>query len=111
MKTGISMVELNHKRKVKAANQRKLIKEYEAKIINQREIIKGLQSKNEWISVEDSLPEYHEAFLCTGGIIDMEIVSFCPDFGWADYGEEITHWMLLPKTPAEIQAQRIIENR
>ena len=43
MKTGISMVELNHKRKVKAANQRKLIKEYEAKIINQREIIKGLQ--------------------------------------------------------------------
>ena len=34
------MVELNHKRKVKAANQRKLIKEYEAKLIEQKQLVK-----------------------------------------------------------------------
>ena len=45
MKTGISMVELNHKRKVKAANQRELIKQQEAKIINQRDIIKELRGE------------------------------------------------------------------
>ena len=53
----------------------------------------------EWTSVKDELPLDYNAYLCTGGIIDMEIVYFCPDFGWNDYKEDITHWMPLPELP------------
>jgi len=52
----------------------------------------------EWISVEDELPEDHNAYLCTGEDIEMEIVWFDPEDGWRDeYG--ITHWMPLPELP------------
>ena len=53
------MVELNHKRKVKAANQRKLIKEYEAKLIEQKQLVKlcmNLATKK-WSAVDKHLFE------------------------------------------------------
>ena len=113
MKTGISMVELNHKRKVKAANQRELIKQQEAKIINQREIIKGLQGKNEWISVEDELPElcgskdYNMHVVCLLDSGERQVCYMLEPDVWESYevnrsNADITHWMPLPKPPAEI---------
>lgn len=54
---------------------------------------------SEWISVDVKLPNDYDAYLCTGGIIEMEIVYFNPDFGWYDYEEDITHWMPLPELP------------
>ena len=54
----------------------------------------------EWINVKDRLPEYYNAYLCTGGDIEIEIVYFDPEFGWFDeYG--ITHWMDLPAQPED----------
>ena len=55
----------------------------------------------EWINVKDDLPEDYDAYLCTGGDIEMEIVYFDPEFGWREeYG--ITHWMPLPELPQAI---------
>ena len=54
-----------------------------------------------WISVKDKLPEDYDAYLCTGGDIEMEIIYFDPEFGWQEeYG--ITHWMNLPELPEVI---------
>ena len=104
MKTGISMVELNHKRKVKAANQRKLIKEYEAKIINQREIIKGLQGKSEWVSIDDRLPETDgERFIVYSPHFNTQVRAYYRHHGKRFFGNcGATHWMPLPNPPAEI---------
>ena len=52
----------------------------------------------EWINVKDEMPEFHGCYLVTGKDIELELVYFCPDFGWRDE-YEITHWMELPEPP------------
>ncbi len=53
---------------------------------------------NEWISVEDALPDDCEWCLATGSDIEMEIVFYDLCDGWReDY--DITHWMSLPELP------------
>lgn len=69
---------------------------------------------NEWISVKDRLPEtipcgagtaYSEAIIVlTDGRKAMMAVYdgvdfICPMDFWEAWGEEITHWMPLPKLP------------
>lgn len=55
---------------------------------------------SDWISVNDRVPEFHDYYLVTGLDIELEITTFCPDWGWKD-SYEITHWMPLPKPPSD----------
>lgn len=62
------------------------------------------QYKNEWISVDESLPEREQIVLCCLGLV-MNVYTYKGDNTWEDsYGywqkdEPITHWMLLPNPP------------
>ena len=54
----------------------------------------------EWISVDDRLPEQGEEAICIAADGDMMIGKYT-EWGWLFpcYFEEITHWMPIPKPP------------
>lgn len=52
-----------------------------------------------WVNVKDGLPEFTDVYLVTGELIEMEMCTFCVDFGWDDEDYGITHWMPLPELP------------
>ena len=54
----------------------------------------------EWISVEDRLPEQGEEAICIAADGDMMIGKYT-EWGWMFpcYFEEITHWMPIPEPP------------
>ena len=54
----------------------------------------------EWISVEDRLPEQGEEAICIAADGDMMIGKYT-EWGWMFpcYFEELTHWMPLPEPP------------
>ena len=54
----------------------------------------------EWISVEDRLPEQGEKAICIDADGDMMIGKYT-EWGWMFpcYFEELTHWMPLPLPP------------
>ena len=65
---------------------------------------------NQWISVEDRLPEGDEAVLCSFGGWDdnifYRVFSWCKiDNEWTDWDgisyKSVTHWMPLPQPPKE----------
>ena len=67
--------------------------------------IEALEKENgvtvqEWISVNDRLPEQGEEAICIAADGDMMIGKYT-EWGWMFpcYFEEITHWMPLPQPP------------
>ena len=54
----------------------------------------------EWISVDDRLPEPQEEAICINADGDMMIGTYT-EWGWMFpcYFEELTHWMPLPQPP------------
>lgn len=54
----------------------------------------------EWISVEDRLPEQGEKAICIDADGDMMIGKYT-EWGWMFpcYFEELTHWMPVPEPP------------
>ena len=54
----------------------------------------------EWISVEDRLPEQGEKAICIDADGDMMIGKYT-EWGWMFpcYFEELTHWMPIPEPP------------
>ena len=54
----------------------------------------------EWISVDDRLPEQGEKAICIDADGDMMIGKYT-EWGWMFpcYFEELTHWMPLPELP------------
>ena len=54
----------------------------------------------EWISVDDRLPEQGEEAICIAADGDMMIGKYT-EWGWMFpcYFEELTHWMPLPEPP------------
>lgn len=61
--------------------------------------------KQEWISVEERLPQKHESVLvyCDGAITE----DFrCSAGSWYDhYDRHVTHWMPLPESPSNIEVK------
>lgn len=64
----------------------------------------------EWISVEDRLPEKHDRFICTYkfnsnsemqfvGVLDYYASDHYPHWQHESAGVIVTHWMPLPKPP------------
>ena len=67
--------------------------------------IEALKKENgvtvqEWVSVDDRLPEQGEEAICIAADGDMMIGKYT-EWGWMFpcYFEEITHWMPLPQPP------------
>ena len=62
-------------------------------------VAKGV-TVQEWISVEDRLPEQGEEAICIAADGDMMIGKYT-EWGWMFpcYFEELTHWMPLPESP------------
>ena len=67
--------------------------------------IEALEKENgvtvqEWISVNDRLPEQGEEAICIAADGDMMIGKYT-EWGWMFpcYFEELTHWMPLPQPP------------
>ena len=58
----------------------------------------------EWISVEDRLPEQGEEAICIAADGDMMIGKYT-EWGWMFpcYFEELTHWMPIPQPPKEVE--------
>ena len=56
--------------------------------------------KQEWISVNERLPEKNKTCLCTDGIY-IGTVYYSGRVGLEDYApfDQITHWMPLPEAP------------
>ena len=66
----------------------------------------------EWISVEDRLPEKHDRFICTYkfnsnsemqfvGVLDYYAYDQYPHWQHESAGVIVTHWMPLPEPPKE----------
>ena len=66
----------------------------------------------EWISVEDRLPEKHDRFICTYkfnsnsemqfvGVLDYYASDQYPHWQHESAGVIVTHWMPLPEPPKE----------
>ena len=73
-----------------------------------REQIKELEKNNNWISVEDGLPEHENEVLafvkCTGFEPGMLVCYYKADLWWhhrvgLSPTEQVTHWMPLPELP------------
>ena len=67
--------------------------------------IEALEKENgvtvqEWISVNDRLPEQGEEAICIAADGDMMIGKYT-EWGWMFpcYFEELTHWMPIPEPP------------
>ena len=67
--------------------------------------IEALKKENgvtvqEWISVDDRLPEQGEEAICIAADGDMMIGKYT-EWGWMFpcYFEDLTHWMPLPEPP------------
>ena len=67
--------------------------------------IEALEKENgvtvqEWISVNDRLPEQWEEAICIAADGDMMIGKYT-EWGWMFpcYFEELTHWMPIPQPP------------
>ena len=67
--------------------------------------IEALKKENgvtvqEWISVDDRLPEQGEKAICIDADGDMMIGKYT-EWGWMFpcYFEELTHWMPIPEPP------------
>lgn len=58
-----------------------------------------LAPQNEWVSVEDRLPEPTYCVLVYTTDHSIEVDALDSDGEWMSY--EVTHWMLLPKSPKE----------
>ena len=58
----------------------------------------------EWISVDDRLPEQGEKAICIDADGDMMIGKYT-EWGWMFpcYFEELTHWMPIPEPPKEVE--------
>ena len=58
----------------------------------------------EWISVNDRLPEQGEEAICIAADGDMMIGKYT-EWGWMFpcYFEELTHWMPIPQPPKEVE--------
>ena len=58
----------------------------------------------EWISVDDRLPEQGEEAICIDADGDMMIGKYT-ELGWIFpcYFEELTHWMPIPQPPKEVE--------
>ena len=58
----------------------------------------------EWISVDDRLPEEGEKAICIDADGDMMIGKYT-EWGWMFpcYFEELTHWMPIPEPPKEVE--------
>jgi hypothetical protein len=55
---------------------------------------------NEWISLEDKLPEKYGMVLAFTECGDIDVVYFFVDASWGGT-DKITHWMPLPEPPKE----------
>lgn len=56
--------------------------------------------KQEWISVEERLPEKYKDVLCYGNGHSFFVDFICSDGTWCDdHIDKITHWMPLPEAP------------
>lgn len=67
-----------------------------------------LTPPNEWVSVEDAVPDPGVRVLATDGVFVGEgyincYGKWCRPNGmkWNMFNEEVTHWMALPKSPKE----------
>lgn len=62
-------------------------------------------TKQEWISVEDRLPDEDERVLValtrsrSYTIIDTDRISNKYSYKWVRWGNDVTHWMPLPPKP------------
>jgi hypothetical protein len=56
---------------------------------------------NEWISVEERLPDKQGHFLIVDKEGQMNTAFYTPRFGWFSHFriKNITHWMPLPEAP------------
>ena len=71
--------------------------------INLVEDAPTLTPPDEWVSVEERLPEHMKdvIVLYGGGEIDIDWVDSLGDFRFDNLFGRVTHWMPLPKSPKE----------
>lgn len=69
-------------------------------IVKLQEQIAELRSAQEWVSVEDRLPDPKENAICINRYGAM-MIGIYTEWGWTFpcYFEEPTHWMLMPQPP------------
>ena len=64
-------------------------------------LVKNGVTVQEWISVNDRLPEPTYCVLVVGAYSEMAIDALGTDGEWMGMVEDITHWMPLPAPPKE----------
>ena len=64
-------------------------------------LVKNGVTVQEWISVNDRLPEPTYCVLVVGAYSEMAIDALGTDGEWMGMVEDITHWMHLPAPPKE----------
>jgi hypothetical protein len=92
----------------------KTMEDYSLNMERNREVIRALKKRiaeleNQWISVEDRLPESFKAVLIYQpamgytllGSFERASHKFRDVVGNSFYKDDITHWMLLPEPPKE----------
>ncbi len=62
-------------------------------------LVKNGVTVQEWISVNDRLPEPTYCVLVVGAYSEMAIDALGTDGEWMGMVEDITHWMPLPEPP------------
>ena len=64
---------------------------------------KRLKKDNEWISVEDRLPDDNTMVVsCYVGVYELDLVLFWRDTKTLHFGHQpATHWMPIPKPPED----------
>ena len=77
-------------------------------------LVKNGVTVQEWVSVEDRLPEKHDRFICTYkfnsniemqfvGVLDYYASDQYPHWQHESAGVIVTHWMPLPEPPKEVE--------
>ena len=64
-------------------------------------LVKNGVTVQEWISVNDRLPEPTYCVLVVGAYSEMAIDALGTDGEWMGMVEDVTHWMPLPQSPKE----------
>jgi hypothetical protein len=85
-----------------------LLKLAHDKLGSQSDMIAELKKEREWIDVIDELPKTTMSVLVTDGVKvgELTYVKYVNGTGkWAGNNEDITAWMLKPKSPEALKEQ------
>jgi hypothetical protein len=103
-----SYVDMLKERDAIIVTLKELLKLSYEKLGSQSDMIAELEKEREWIDVIDELPKTTMSVLVTDGVKvgELTYVKYVNGTGkWAGNNEDITAWMLKPKSPEALKEQ------